>query len=135
MAKIYTVLDHVELVDGRAKLYYTATIERDNPAESDPTTDVFGQDYGMNSLKSAKENEDGLKLQLASYAASIGVKLTTGDVLVHGALVVKDAASYADKTNGITSDKDATVLIDAPVDVKPVGLMASLRDRFTSMWG
>ena len=113
MAKAFVVIKHVELRSGKAVLYYAVTLERDTPQDSNPDTDYFSQDFKPDSRLSMKANEDFMKAAIADYAGSIGVKISTGDVIIYGAPVVKDSISFTDSTKGITSDNTAVVKVSA----------------------
>lgn len=95
----------------------------------------YGCDMPFDLTESIDEHRSRLMEKVAADAAYRGYKLTLGDVIPSGLPMAKDAASATDKSQGITSDKDATTVVETPIEMRPVGLMASLRDRFTSMWG
>lgn len=103
-------------------------------------TKVYSGNIRINAALSANENLDAMKLQVAMEAATRGYKLTLGDVIPSGAFITKDEISSADKSNGITSDKFSTGVIeiktDTPVKEKLVARMtASVKRGWDAMFG
>jgi hypothetical protein len=136
MPKAYVSIVGVDLDEGKARLIYRIVVERDNPADSDPSQDVIGQDFTPDSTKSMQENENALKDKIANHLVSHGMKLSTGDVILYGAPIVKDSASFSDSTNGITSDRTAITKEPETKEEAQPGLMArmasSIRNFFSA---
>jgi hypothetical protein len=117
MPKAYVSIKQVEIEDGQPRIVYTVAVAGTN-------LPLFGQDFFPDSSLSMQTNLDVLKGKIANHIVGSGYKMSTGDVLIFGAPVVKDPLSLNDSSKGITSDSTATVM--EPVQDKELGMVARI---------
>lgn len=134
MPKVFVCVQNIQLDDdGTVRLIYRAVT---HGANNDDRARDYGCDYVLDTSLSVEENNIALKQKVRDQAVARGYKLSTGDVITFGSPIVKDSASANDKTNGITSDKDA-VSVDTPLARSgEVGLLAQAGDslRRAATW-
>jgi len=115
MAKALVTVKGIDLDDTVVRLIYEVVL-------LGPPHQRFGQDFILNTQNSLATNLSQLKDKIAAHIVSTGQKISTGDVIIFGAPVVKDTLSLTDSTKGITSDNTAVELQPA-VKVADAGFL------------
>lgn len=108
MEKAFVYIAGVDAENGEVRLVYKVIYQRDRERPV-----IQGSDSVLDVSLSANENTEALKAKIAQDGAEHGFKLTVGDVIPFGALMLKDLPSGDEKSKGITSDRTATVVIEA----------------------
>ena len=107
MEKAFVHIAGLDADNGEIRLVYKVIYQRDQ----EPPI-IEGSGVALDVALSANENADALKNKIARDGAEHGLKLTVGDVIPFGALMLKDLPSGDEKSKGITSDRTATVIIE-----------------------
>lgn len=133
MPKAFVTVKDAQLEDdGSVRLIYTVVMHGARP---DDDRTVYGCDYTIDPTLSMDENNEALKEKVMDAAVFRGYRMSKGDVIPHGLPTAKDAQSFTDKTNGITSDRSAVAKDPVKEADAPPGLMARMVENVKAWWG